>query len=409
MAFALIRMMGWILLLFLCVFRLFSQVDKCHIVALGAFTNGDTLSLADARKLKELTIFNLCDSSLNQLVLGYQFTLTSPGKSPISLPGYGPVLTSKMITALNTAAVQSKIFIDNITAKTISKKLINVSGLTIYVGSASRSSRKIGVTLNSTKIPACKPIVRLGGHNAGSTVSKKELTIAQNLEIGNPCNIGKKYNGCSVDIYYKVISYQILVKSLATEVAFEASGSEFPESAKKYILSLKDSTELLIRQILAKYPDGSFADIPDVNFRITPYSRTLTLNIEESIESFIKSDRQFHVMPVIVQYAADSFSLTPKTKIELDRLAKVLKKYPNLKVEVYSHTDSRSDDTYNLKLSEKRSRSVVNFLVGKGVNKNKLTAYGKGESQLLNRCKNGVKCTEEEHAVNRRTEFHFIK
>jgi outer membrane protein OmpA-like peptidoglycan-associated protein len=82
---------------------------------------------------------------------------------------------------------------------------------------------------------------------------------------------------------------------------------------------------------------------------------------------------------------------------------------PALKLAIESHTDAKGEDSYNLTLSTKRSQTVVNYLISKGIATSRLSAKGFGETQIKNRCKNGVDCSELEHELNRRTEFKFTK
>ncbi|MCB0573811.1 MAG: OmpA family protein, partial [Saprospiraceae bacterium] len=82
--------------------------------------------------------------------------------------------------------------------------------------------------------------------------------------------------------------------------------------------------------------------------------------------------------------------------------------YPDMKIELSSHTDSRGNDQYNEELSQKRAESARSWIVAKGVSPDRIVAKGYGEKQLLNECANGVECTEEQHQVNRRTEFKII-
>ena len=78
-------------------------------------------------------------------------------------------------------------------------------------------------------------------------------------------------------------------------------------------------------------------------------------------------------------------------------------------LEVISHTDALGDDASNLKLSQSRSNTVIDYLVGKGIGRQRLKAIGKGETEIRNRCLNGIECSDKEHEYNRRTEFKFIK
>lgn len=94
---------------------------------------------------------------------------------------------------------------------------------------------------------------------------------------------------------------------------------------------------------------------------------------------------------------------------ELDKLVVMLKRYRNMRLEIRSHTDSRASTEFNQKISDGRSQAVVKYLIRHGIAANRLEASGYGESQLLNECADGVECTEEQHAVNRRTEFKVIQ
>ncbi|MBK8557392.1 MAG: OmpA family protein [Lewinellaceae bacterium] len=80
---------------------------------------------------------------------------------------------------------------------------------------------------------------------------------------------------------------------------------------------------------------------------------------------------------------------------------------PELRVEINSHTDSRASTTLTRNL-RKRALNVVDYLVSKGIKRSRLEYHGYGETQLVNQCANGVECTEEEHAANRRTEFRVL-
>jgi outer membrane protein OmpA-like peptidoglycan-associated protein len=95
--------------------------------------------------------------------------------------------------------------------------------------------------------------------------------------------------------------------------------------------------------------------------------------------------------------------------IELAKILDVMEQNPNIKVDIRSHTDSRNSADYNKKLSDKRAKSTMAWLIKNGIDKKRLTAKGYGESRLLNKCSNGVKCTESEHQANRRSEFIIVE
>ena len=93
---------------------------------------------------------------------------------------------------------------------------------------------------------------------------------------------------------------------------------------------------------------------------------------------------------------------------ELDALLELLKKYPSMKIELVSHTDSRGGSRYNLQLSKKRALAAKNYLVSRGITPDRIQASGRGESQPRNHCIDGAKCSETEYQFNRRTEVKVI-
>lgn len=109
-----------------------------------------------------------------------------------------------------------------------------------------------------------------------------------------------------------------------------------------------------------------------------------------------------------ILYDFNSDKLTAKSKENLKVLIDMMKKSENLIIAINSHTDSRGSDEYNLDLSQRRAQSVVNYLIENGIDSMRLQAKGFGETQLLNRCKNGVNCSDEEHQLNRRTTFKVV-
>jgi outer membrane protein OmpA-like peptidoglycan-associated protein len=108
-------------------------------------------------------------------------------------------------------------------------------------------------------------------------------------------------------------------------------------------------------------------------------------------------------------YESNKSEIRPESRQTLDKIIKILHDNHNVKVEIISHTDSEGDDAVNLALSEKRAKAVAEYLVKNGISESRLKTSGKGETQIRNRCTNGVICSDKEHEYNRRTEFKFSK
>jgi hypothetical protein len=101
----------------------------------------------------------------------------------------------------------------------------------------------------------------------------------------------------------------------------------------------------------------------------------------------------------------DRYNIHPDAAIELQKILIQLQKIPEINMHIESHTDSRGEDAYNLALSDKRAAATMAWFIDKGIAKERLSAKGYGEEQLVNECSNGVKCTEKEHLLNRRSMF----
>lgn len=139
--------------------------------------------------------------------------------------------------------------------------------------------------------------------------------------------------------------------------------------------------------------------------------RDILLELESyvEVEEIVVVEReklQIKVNPIFFYF--DSWWITPEAEVELAEILRVMNKYPDMIVEIGAHTDSRGEEEYNLYLSEQRANSVREYLVSKGIPTENIKSKGYGESQLLNRCADDVRCWEREHYENRRCEFLIV-
>jgi len=109
-----------------------------------------------------------------------------------------------------------------------------------------------------------------------------------------------------------------------------------------------------------------------------------------------------------IYYDLNKYNIRPDAAIVLDKLLKLMNDFPKMKIELRSHTDSRASAEYNMKLSDNRAKSAAEYLFSKGIARERIVGKGYGESMLINRCADGVPCSEEEHQLNRRTEFKIL-
>lgn len=106
-----------------------------------------------------------------------------------------------------------------------------------------------------------------------------------------------------------------------------------------------------------------------------------------------------------IYFDLNGYNIRQSSKKELDKVVQFMKDRPNVYIKVNSYTDSRGRDEFNMKLSQNRAKSTVAYIVKSGIAQERISGEGFGETQLLNNCSNGVKCSEQEHELNRRSEF----
>jgi outer membrane protein OmpA-like peptidoglycan-associated protein len=109
--------------------------------------------------------------------------------------------------------------------------------------------------------------------------------------------------------------------------------------------------------------------------------------------------------PFLILYNFDKYDLRPDAIEILNKVVDVMNQNPEIKVELGSHTDSRGNDAYNQKLSQKRAESAADYIAKRISNPSRITYNGYGETKLKNKCDDGVKCSAADHQINRRTEF----
>ena len=110
-----------------------------------------------------------------------------------------------------------------------------------------------------------------------------------------------------------------------------------------------------------------------------------------------------------IYYDFDKWNIRPDAAKELDNLIRVMNDNPTLVIELGSHTDSRGSDEYNMILSQKRAKAAVDYMLNQGIYPDRISSKGYGETEIINQCVNGVKCSDKEHERNRRTEFKVVK
>lgn len=174
--------------------------------------------------------------------------------------------------------------------------------------------------------------------------------------------------------------YQLTVPCGAT-YKFEAAKENFASQEKPVVATAKNEEKQVVDFELAKLEDFTVKD---------------------------GANEKIDINPIYFEY--NKWNITPQAVVELDRVVYVMKTFPKVKIRIESHTDSRGSDSYNLKLSDNRAKATEKYILENGIVPDRiLSAIGYGETRLKNKCRNGVKCTDAEHAINRRSDFIIVE
>ncbi|WP_406684991.1 OmpA family protein [Seonamhaeicola sp. MEBiC1930] len=153
------------------------------------------------------------------------------------------------------------------------------------------------------------------------------------------------------------------------------------------------------------FKNGEFEFFADKGYDAN-YSKNLELDITEPVIAAVNDEMHLVLENIYFDYA--KYTIKEESTISLNKIVKVLRENPEMKLAINAHTDIRGNDSYNLKLSKNRAWSALNYLTNLGINKSRLASKGFGESKPLIDCK-AKSCSDEEHQTNRRIEFVIIE
>ena len=156
------------------------------------------------------------------------------------------------------------------------------------------------------------------------------------------------------------------------------------------------------------------ADYKETKFNFTNKGGAEITNLEIALKSSIDEaamgdDLAKKLNLEKIYFDFDKSIIRRDAQVIMEKVVAYLKQYPNTKILIGSHTDSRANDNYNLALSNRRAKATLNYLTTQGIDTNRLTAEGFGETKLTNNCNNQTQCSEEQHQLNRRSEFIVIE
>ena len=189
----------------------------------------------------------------------------------------------------------------------------------------------------------------------------------------------------------------------------EISLSDKVNSGEKHTLSDAEGAFLFHLKQASKYAlngkkDGYYSNEVEISTSSYNRDKTLFIDFEMCVDPCGKAIKLDNI-----NFDLDKADILPSAIPDLQRVVRLMQDNPNIHVEMSSHTDSQGSDEYNRQLSQRRADATVNYIVNQGISKSRLMGRGAGESELKNtKCANNVPCTDDEHRINRRTEFKVV-
>lgn len=181
--------------------------------------------------------------------------------------------------------------------------------------------------------------------------------------------------------------------------------STITDSEGKYTLSLDCNQGNFVRALTQGYvPAEEYLQKSDAKPKIVDFyleRDTITAGFGDDLAKLLQLST--------IYFDFDKYNIRSDSEVEVEKVIAAMEKYPSLKIKVNAHTDSRGKDSYNLWLSQKRAESTVNYMIANGIVAERLQGEGFGETKLVNQCANGIKCSKEDHELNRRSEFIIME
>lgn len=228
-----------------------------------------------------------------------------------------------------------------------------------------------------------------------------DATLAEARE--SPDQIVDAIQGATIEIYNRTLGRPERVLTRYPEAFFQQNferGNHYTMLIRKPGFLAKRIEVYVNVKGCILCVDGVRSLTPGVTENLTSGNANGTLLANIELER-AKLEKKIEIQNIYYDY--DKWDIRPDAAERLDLAVQLMKDNPGLTVELGSHTDCRGTDAYNRDLSQKRAESAVAYIVSEGVEAYRITAKGYGESQLANRCRDGVTCSEEEHQQNRRT------
>ncbi len=378
-----------------------TQAQDDLVLQFSCFKNGDSASIKDILHYPTFTIIN-SNPQVDIKIISYNYVvpMMDGRRNPQGL---------KTISN-NELELNSQSF-------DMAKKLMPGENFVLSDIVVQFNNRKTKATEAITVAPIVINVAKRSGFTCGEFGSDSLLVLEYN---------GKLLTGKDKNV--PLVRQRVFLKDSRDSViqtTYTNSYGDFTfknlKADENYLISIpvEDNVKIKDMQIHLAKVDGTILKTLEksgnsFSYKVLPselhvLAKADAEDTELKIKNFGKSSQSELIVIEDIYYAPNSAEISEESMKQLDKIVRAMKENQALKLAISSHTDATGEDSYNMTLSEKRAKNVQNYLIAEGILVQRLSAKGYGETQIKNRCKNGVDCSELEHELNRRTEFKFTK
>ncbi|MCW3103728.1 MAG: hypothetical protein JWO09_2168 [Bacteroidetes bacterium] len=378
-----------------------AQAKDDLMLKFSCFKNGDVASVKDLLHYPTFSIINF-NPKVNVRIVSYTFVVPKMDvrRNPKAIEGIentGIELNAESFEMAKKLAPGEEFMISNIkvefsNSKTKTKEIVTVAPISISI--ARKSSEACGEAGSDTLFVLEYSGKLLTGKDRNLPVVGEKVQLKDSRDSVVQITVTNSYGDFTFRNLKADESYKLSVMA-----------ADNPK-LKDQILYLAKVDGTIVKSFEKKGNLFVYSVLPAELFQLAKEDEEDT---ELRIRNFGKSSQSELTVIEDIYYAPNSYEINDLSIAQLDKIISAMKQNPALKLAISSHTDANGDDAYNMGLSEKRAKKVMEYLVAKGIGQERLKAKGFGETMIKNRCKNGVDCSELEHELNRRTEFKFTK
>jgi outer membrane protein OmpA-like peptidoglycan-associated protein len=372
----------------------YGQQNDFNII-LNCYNGGDTIPKEAFKNFKLLEIINN-ETKGKSILLSWELVLfygeSNRANSITKINGNPKLINTAMSPLIEgkTSNYPKKIVIDKIIAKTEDGKIHSLSAVVFYLGNTNKICQSNNKS--SEKLITYKGKLLMGKMEKEPLINQKVI-LSGGKNKSNRTTYTNKYGDFTFDNLSLESSYNIEIPNDGLKIKDEQLYLAKQDGSN--IRSLKKAGNAFVYELLP--------------VELTKLSMEEVDDTELTLKNFTNSkNAELSVLKNIL-FEVNSINISIESKSILDKIINSMKQNKSLKLSIIGHTDSRGDEARNKQLSINRAQNVMKYFIDNGIEKIRLSSQGFGETNLLNRCENGVDCSEEEHKLNRRTEFMFSK